>query len=114
MTIVVIFTSISVFKTFRGALTFLPNMVAGLFDILVSSGRLFDFLMSSELKKPVNLFKEKDELDVDIKNGEFFYLEKEKDKKDDKKKKKRNKREKKSKSKKRKKNEKKSKEKADV
>lgn len=66
LNIVIIFTSLSVFKTFKGALTFLPNMMAGFYDILVSSGRLYDFLLSSELKRPINRYDETCELDINI------------------------------------------------
>ena len=68
-----IFTTISIFNSFIGSLTYLPNLFSSFIDIMISSERLTNFLVSPDIQKVENKFDKKYNLtENDQKNENLF------------------------------------------
>ena len=78
-----IFTTISIFNSFIGALTYLPNLFSNFIDIMISSERLTNFLVSPDIEKFQNKFEKKyklteeDEQNENLFNDRFVEINKE-------------------------------------
>lgn len=84
LTVAIVFTTISVMRTFNYGLAFLPSVVSGFLEFLVSSQRLTNFLKSENVVRAQNNHKSEDLYDVDIRNMSFKWRsENSKLKKDD-------------------------------
>lgn len=53
-----IFTTISIFNSFVGVLTYLPNLFSNFIDIMISSERLTKFLLSPDIESIENKYKD--------------------------------------------------------
>ena len=71
LNIAIIFTTIAVMRNFNFGLAFLPSVISALFDFLVSSQRLTNFLDQEEIVKAPNQYSTESNLAIDIRDYSF-------------------------------------------
>lgn len=73
LTVAKIFTVLAVLRTFQDSLAYLPIVFASFLDVIVSSERLKNYLISEEKNHILNSYDPNGEFDLRISNASFYW-----------------------------------------